>query len=201
MRPIVGISFGFAAALTALTFCWPRLVHSSRGLCGEVRSTAGRLLAGAQVSLLRADADGRAVTVARTWSDDSGSFEFDPAPATDAGLLQVEASAFDHVPVRGPMGSLVRRDALAIELPAMAAIDGQVVAAGGASVAGVRLIATDAADQKQCYEGLTRWDGTFRLRVPPDHAYVVSGTGPRGESVEVVRGVEAGALNCELRLK
>jgi len=201
MRPLVGISIGLAATLTALTFCWPHLVHASRGLCGEVRSTAGRLLAGAQVTLLRADADGRAVALARTWSDDSGSFEFDGVPGDDARELQVEATAFDHVPVRGPVGSLVRCSALAIELPAMAAIDGQVVTAGGASVAGVRLIATDAADQKQCYEGLTRWDGTFRLRVPPDHAYVVSGTGPRGESVEVVRGVEAGALNCELRLK
>jgi hypothetical protein len=201
MRPIVGISIGCAAALAALTFYWPHLVHASRALCGEVRTTAGRLLPGAQVTLLRADADGRAVEIARTWSDDSGSFEFDAVSAADAGDLQVEASAFEHVPVRGRVGSLVRRDALAIELPAMAAIDGQVVAAGGAAVAGVRLIATDAADQKQCYEGLTRWDGTFRLRVPPDHSYVVSGTGPRGESVDVVHGVEAGALNCELRLK
>src|SRR5262245_16943915 len=66
MRPLVAISIGFAAALTALTFCWPHLVHASRGLCGEVRSTAGRLLAGAQVTLLRADADGRAVALART---------------------------------------------------------------------------------------------------------------------------------------
>jgi hypothetical protein len=201
MRPLAGISIGCVSALAALTFCWPHLVHASRGLCGEVRSTAGRLLAGAQVTLLGTDAGGRAVTIARTWSDDSGSFEFDDVPADDPRELQVEASAFDHVPVCGPVGSLVRRSALALELPAMAAIDGQVLAAGGASVAGVRLIATDAADQKQCYEGLTRWDGSFRLRVPPDHSYMVSGTGPRGEAVEVARGVAAGTLNCELRLK
>ena len=71
----------------------------------------------------------------------------------------------------------------------------------GVGVAGVQLQAVETEAPHRVFDGRTRWDGTFSLRVAPDRSYVISGQAASGHPLLPVRDVAAGTLNCELRLK
>lgn len=194
MSRFVGITVGFVGMLAAIAAFWPDAVFG-RSITGTVRSLSGHPIGNAQVSLVRQGAPG-AACLDRVWTEEDGSFRI-AADQPDRRELLLEVTAVDHLPAR----VAIETSSAEVELTQLVSIDGQVSAPFGVGVAGVQLQAVEAEPPHRTFDGRTRWDGTFSLRVAPDRAYAISGQSATGNPLVPVRDVVAGTLNCELRLK
>lgn len=194
MSRFVGITVGFVGMLAAIAAFWPDAVFG-RSIAGTVRSLSGHPIGNAQVSLVR-QGGSAAECLDRVWTEEDGTFRIAADLPPDRSDLLLEVTAVDHLPTRMALAA-----ANEVELTQLVSIDGQVSAPFGVGVAGVQLQAVEVEAPHRTYDGRTRWDGTFRLRVAPDRTYVISGQSATGNPLVPVRDVVAGTLNCELRLK
>jgi hypothetical protein len=195
MSRFVGITVGFVGMLAAIAAFWPDAVFG-RSIVGTVRSLSGHPIGNAQVSIVRQGAP-RAECLDRVWTEEDGSFQISLDLPTDRRDLMLEVSAVDHLPKCVPLATAGEE----VELTQLVSIDGQVTAPFGVGVAGVQLQAVEAEAPHRTFDGRSRWDGTFSLRVAPDRTYVISGQSATGNPLMPVRDVVAGTLNCELRLR
>ena len=159
---------------------------------GHVCDPSGRPIVGAAIRLLVAGTSGP-TALQRHWSDEFGWFELHTHAR---GLLELEVSASGYTTRR----LVVDGSEDWLVLTPLAAIDGKVLGPRGWPLASVEVLAVDLDDPECKCSTWSRWDGSFRLRVPRGRRFRIEGSTNAGKRIAAVSSIAGGGPQIELRI-